>query len=105
MNAAHMEKRGIAEQAALWIEEIDSAEGQGGHSAAFLKWLKASPVHVHEFLLAARVRDALGQVDRQRHIDVDALIAAASVGSNVRHIDTRPSSIPYPGMTRRRWLT
>lgn len=101
MSAENHERRSVAEQAAAWLEDLDSADR--GQRAAFLRWLEASPLHVHEALLAGRVRSALASVDPERRIDVDALLEQARVGSNVRSLKglrVEPASITK---ARRTW--
>src|SRR5689334_15208908 len=70
----------LPEEAAEWLmrlEEDDSAACR----TEFYRWFAQSPRHVQEFLQATETAAALQGLDRERHIDVDALIAAA--GTNV----------------------
>jgi transmembrane sensor len=92
MNSQHTERRIIAEQAAAWLEELGSTDRE--QRAAFLQWLKSSPLHVHELLLAARVRDALQKWDSERHMDVEELIRHARSGSNVLSLESNPNPRP-----------
>jgi transmembrane sensor len=74
---SRQETRSVAEQAADWVVEL--ADGGAQEHAAFLEWVKESPRHVEEYLLAATVYRSLNGVDGAREIDVDAALAEASL--------------------------
>lgn len=91
MNLEHQEKRTVAEQAANWMLVLKTAGPQ--ETAAFLKWLRASPLHIHEVLVASRMQEVLKSVVSSGNVDVDELIAHAKSHSNVSPID---ESVPFP---------
>lgn len=67
----------VAQRAAEWLERLKEA---GPHDRAeFNRWLRESPRHVREILLATTWDTALGNMDPDRRIDVERLIAEASV--------------------------
>lgn len=87
MNVKLSEQQSVAEQAAKWLDDLESADQQ--IRLEFLDWLKASPLHVHELLLAGRVQEALYKIDPERHFDVEQLIEQARIGANVRTLTGR----------------
>ncbi len=84
MNAIS-EDRAIAEQAADWVERLKTPSGPG--SAEFMRWVRRSPVHVREVLLAMTIDAELGRIDPDHKIDVGGLMAQAA--SNVVRIGER----------------
>lgn len=92
MNPQFQEQLSVAEQAAHWVRVLNSDDPQ--QSAAFVEWIKASPLHVRELLLASWLDDELGAIDPERRIDVRELITRAR--SNVSHIGPH---IPVPAPT------
>lgn len=67
----------VAERAAEWLERLKEAGPY--ERAEFNRWLRESPRHVREILLATTWDSALGNMDPDRRIDVERLIAEASV--------------------------
>ncbi len=63
----------IAEEAAEWMDALSSGDESG--RAAFVQWLSASPRHLEEFLLLTASEQAWQNIDADRTIDVEALIA------------------------------
>lgn len=63
----------IAEQAFHWFGVLPHAGPQ--ERAAFASWLKESPRHVGEFLMVTAVHRHYADLDRDRRIDVEALLA------------------------------
>lgn len=66
-----------AERAAGWLERMKDAGP--GERAEFIRWLRESPRNVREILLATTWDSALSDMDPDRRIDVEMLIADASV--------------------------
>jgi transmembrane sensor len=107
MNRQFQEQLSVAEQAAHWVRVLNSDDPQ--QSAAFVEWIKASPLHVRELLLASWLDDELGAIDPERRIDVRELIERAR--SNVFPIGPRfsvPAPAPEPALKtqprRSAWL-
>lgn len=91
---------GAAEQAYEWFNAL--REDGFKDRAAFSAWLKASPRHVGEFLSVAATYRHYANVDPQRRIDVEALIAEAT--SNVVALDFKePAQPPRPVAHRNPW--
>lgn len=67
--------RDIAAQAADWVVSLADPASSAGDRRAFVAWLKRSPVHLEEYLLAEAAWAELGLLDPERRIDVDALLA------------------------------
>jgi transmembrane sensor len=63
------EARNIAEQAAEWLLILE--EDKPEDREAFADWMKQSPLHVAAFLRASAVDSLLGEVDKQREIELD----------------------------------
>src|SRR5688572_27540103 len=100
MTLHRSEVMNIATQAADWLRIIQARDPQ--QEAAFLKWLKESPLHVRETLLAYRVDQQLRRMDPDRQIDIERLFA--EVSTNVFPMDARVGT-PAPRSHRpRRWL-
>lgn len=86
----------IAERAAAWLATLE----RGGHKerAAFAAWLKESPRHVEEALFAAAVAQELSGLDRERRIDIQALLTEHS--RNVVPLETVvPGEAPSSSVT------
>jgi transmembrane sensor len=62
-----------ARQASAWVSALAKPDSEVRET--FIAWLKESPVNVREFLLAHALEQSLSQLDAQRSIDVDALLA------------------------------
>ncbi|MBL8266493.1 FecR family protein [Steroidobacter sp.] len=98
---ARQEHQLIAQHAADWLRRLQS--GDPAEHAAFIAWLKQSPLHVQETLLAMSVDDALDGFDSQRRIDLDVLLGDARNVVPLR-TDTRvAASIKHPSR-KKRWL-
>src|SRR5690348_13204987 len=67
----------IAEQAADWFVANDEGLLDEGESAALVAWLKASPIHVEEFLRVAGVARDLGAACAHPAHSAGALLARA----------------------------
>ena len=70
--------REISEQAADWAVRLDSGALSKAEQKALADWLRTSPLHIDEFLLASTTLGGFGFVDPDKQIDVDALLKAAS---------------------------
>jgi transmembrane sensor len=68
----------IAEQAAEWFVAHRTGTLDERGSAAFAQWLKASPVHVEEYLRTAAISGELRRVSRDPRLPIEAWIAAAT---------------------------
>jgi transmembrane sensor len=90
-----------AQQASAWVSAL--AKPDADTREAFIAWLKESPLNVREFLLAHAIEQSLGQLDTQRRIDVDALLAQLNPT-----VTTLPTAAPAVAATRtntqRQWL-
>ena len=88
MSAHREEELLVAERAADWLRRLETADA--AERAAFVAWLKESPRHVREILLATTWDKVLDKLDSQRRVDLDALIAH---GANdvVRLKTTKPA--------------
>src|SRR5215471_16163972 len=67
----------IAEQASEWFVTNDEAPLGAQQSEALVAWLRASPVHVEEFLGVAAVARDLHAVGTDPECSVEALLARA----------------------------
>lgn len=75
MDSRYKETVSVAEQAAQWLITMESPSQE--ERAAFWKWLEASPLHVRELLLAAKVQQRLRGFDSNRQFDVEASVLRA----------------------------
>ena len=92
-----------ARQAAAWVNAL-LKPGAEQHPE-FIAWLKESPLHVREFLLAYAIEASLEQLDSQRRIDVDALLA--QIHPQVASLPLRADIAQSPRQhanERRHWL-
>jgi transmembrane sensor len=89
----------IAEEAADWVVENREPLDPNAR-AAFVAWLKASPVHVEEYLgIAALARDFTAAAD-DASLDVESLLAqASSEAENIVPLDHRARSRATPRAT------
>lgn len=78
MDAHHGEGRLLAEQAAEWLYRLETADLK--EKAEFIRWLKRSPLHVREVLIAAAWNEALREADLRHVRDIDG---PAIQGANV----------------------
>jgi hypothetical protein len=90
----------IAQQAANWVERLKTPSAQG--SAEFMRWVRRSPLHVREVLLAMTIDAELDRIDPDHKIDIDELIAQSV--SNVVRIGERAGVDPQATRrVRARW--
>jgi ferric-dicitrate binding protein FerR (iron transport regulator) len=64
----------IAEQAARWVVELE--EGTLEDLSELAAWLKQSPVHVEELLLVMSTWKAFDQLDPEKRVALERLLAA-----------------------------
>jgi transmembrane sensor len=69
--------RAIAEQARVWLITNREHELSDEQRAEFLAWLRASPMHVREYLVISELAAELGSVATMIDTDTDDLIAIA----------------------------
>lgn len=87
------EKSSIAERAAEWLEQLEHAGPE--ERARFVKWLKESPQHGWEILLAKSCDTVLAQLVKEAGISLADIEPQAS---NVRSINNRfPPPVRSPG--------
>ncbi|MBS0422017.1 MAG: FecR domain-containing protein [Proteobacteria bacterium] len=83
MNARDKQVRtAIAEQASEWFVRNDETPLGTEESGALVDWLKASPMHVEEFLSVAAIARDLHAVGTNADYSMDALIARARTDSD-----------------------
>jgi transmembrane sensor len=96
----------IAEQAGEWFVANDEGALDAQDSVALTTWLKASPVHVEEFLGVSAIARDLREVGTDPEFSIDTLLACAR--SEEDDTPSRPLwprvSAPFRGMPSRRWL-
>ena len=68
----------IAEQAAAWAVSFDGGLTGRNQKAELLDWLKSSPIHLDEFLMALSLMEGVSLSDPQKDIDIDELLKATS---------------------------
>jgi transmembrane sensor len=79
MNAHRQEELLVAERAADWLRRLKNADAS--ERAAFMAWLKESPRHVREILLATTWDKVLDSLGDPRTADLDEL--ASKTGADV----------------------
>ena len=96
----------IAEQAAGWLVANDEEPLDAQQSAALAAWLKASPVHVEEFLRASVVARDLHEARTDPEYSVEAVLAQAHTADDsvLRSLWPRVASSAAPALPGR-WLT
>lgn len=67
-----------AEEAALWCIRLESAATDPDVRKEFFAWMKQSPMHVKEMLLANSLDHELGKYDPKRKLNLDALFIRAA---------------------------
>jgi transmembrane sensor len=95
----------IAEQAADWLvaddEGLDARE-----SAALAAWLKASPIHVEEFLRVSVIARDLREARTDPDYSLETVLAQARSEDDTPVRPLWPRVVaPVSGMSSRRWLT
>jgi len=84
----------IAEQAADWLVSNRSGAAGQAERAAFMHWLRTSPLHVEEYLRIAAVSQDLGSAASAVDATVDELLAAALRDPSAPAAALRPMIAP-----------
>src|SRR5215813_7591733 len=85
----------IAEQAGEWFIAQQAGPLDAEESAAFLAWLKASPIHVREYLGVARIAHHLPAAVRRPHVPLETFLAQqAQQGMSEDSIVALESPVP-----------
>jgi len=96
----------IVEQAAEWLVANDEKPLATRESAALAAWLKASPVHVEEFLGVSVVARDLREAAADAEYSVDTVIASARAEDEAPVQPLRPRlTTPARSVSPRTWLT
>lgn len=93
---AHQEEAVVAHAAADWLRRLQRVDFS--ERAAFLAWLRQSPLHVRELLLALAMDEALDGMDAKKRIDLEGLIASVSNKGLPLHAD-----VPDHAVIRKRF--
>jgi transmembrane sensor len=76
-NANHTVRAAIADQAADWLVLNRDGAVPAQERAAFVVWLKSSPIHVEEYLRTTAASRNLQAAAAAMEVDIDALLAEA----------------------------
>ena len=76
----------IAEQAQEWRQILKSADR--AERAAFWAWIKQSPLHLREMVLADAFDETIRRMDPNKEIDLQTLIEEMKTASNVTSLGT-----------------
>ncbi len=96
----------IAEQAAEWLVANDEGPLDTRDSAALTAWLKASPVHVEEFLGVSVIARDLREAGTDPEFSLETVLARARVEDDSPIQPLWPRVIaPVRGLSSRGWLT
>lgn len=90
MRIAGQESRTISEQAAEWLCAL--AEGGPEKEAAFVAWLRKSPRHIEEFLMATTAWQGLRQMSGGLAMSVEAVLAELREASSDANVVQLPGS-------------
>src|SRR5260370_37283366 len=96
----------ITQVAADWYAAHRSGPLAEADRAAFLAWLKASPIHIEEYLGVAALERALGAATGDPSLTVDALVEMARGAPNGGVVDLAGPLLRYPTQVhpaRRYW--
>jgi transmembrane sensor len=87
----------IREAAAEWVMRLGGAQPLAhADKVAFCEWLRASPIHVREYLNAEATRHLLGQAVSEDSTDVQELLAQARSNVIALSVDTPPGADVEP---------
>jgi transmembrane sensor len=96
----------IAEQARDWLVANDDGPLDAQQSAALAAWLKASPVHVEEFLGVSVIARDLREACTDPEYSIETVLARARAEDDTSVQPLWPRVIaPVRGISSRRWLT
>lgn len=76
LSTHRQEEQLVAERAADWLRRLPTADA--AERKAFMAWLRESPRHVREILLATTWDKVLEAFDAERRVDLDALFEQGS---------------------------
>jgi transmembrane sensor len=103
MNASDAQIRSaITQVAADWYAAHRSGPLAEAERAAFLAWLKASPIHIEEYLGVAALERTLGAATDDRTLSVNALVEMARGDPTGGVVDLAGPSVRYPTQARPR---
>src|SRR5215475_8094166 len=91
----------IAEQAGEWFIAHQAGPLDAEESAAFLAWLKASPIHVREYLGVARIAHHLPAAVRRPHVSLETFLARQGMSEDTIVALESPVRRREPSQTRR----
>src|SRR5262249_39409242 len=90
----------IAQQAGEWYIAHQAGQLSGEDSTAFLAWLRASPIHVREYLGVARVAHDLRAAVGEAEVPLETFLEqVGATEDNVAALD-RPAPDPDPSAGR-----
>ena len=92
----------IAEQAGEWFVENDERQLDAQDSAALSAWLKASPVHIEEFLGVSAIARNLREAGADPEYSLDAILARARAEDDPPAHLLRPRGADWRQPSRRR---
>ncbi len=96
----------IAEQAAEWLVATDEGPLDVQESAALAAWLKASPVHVEEFLRVSAIARDLREAHTDPDYSLETVLARARAEDDTRVLPLWPRvTAPVRSISSRGWLT
>ncbi len=96
----------IAEQAAEWLVANDEQPLDAQESATLAAWLKASPVHVEEFLRVSAIARDLRQAHTDPEYSLETVLARARAEDDTRVLPLWPRlTSPVRSISSRGWLT
>ena len=98
-------RQAIQSEAAEWVLRLDEERRTLPARTELLRWLKQSPQHIEEFLFATAAWREFDDIDPQKRMDVDSLIAEAE-GNVITLGDEAADAEPVGTTTRRRawWI-
>jgi len=73
----------VAEKAAFWVVQLRSPDRPAGCETEFADWLRASPIHVREYLRAVEIWEALAHPNTDSGRRAEDLIRTAQDGNLV----------------------
>ena len=100
LSAHREEELLVAERAVDWLRRLETADA--GERAAFTAWLKESPRHVREILLAKTWDKVLDTLDSQHRVSLDALIKQSANDVVSLNDRVKPEKPKVTGRYRRR---
>jgi len=94
----------IAEQAGEWFIANQAGALSDDDGAAFLAWLKASPIHVKEYLGVARIARNLGAAVGPPQVPLESFLAELDAGNrDVLSLESPTSWRAHAAAPRPRW--